>query len=125
MKIIIQLESLSLLILGCIVYNHLFPSTWWFFIIIFFVPDISFAGYVVSNRIGSFLYNLLHHQGFISIMILIGWTIKNETIEQIAIIFMMHSFFDRALGYGLKFTDSFHHTHLGWIGKQSNIHQGK
>ena len=24
---------------------------------------------------------------------------------------------DRIFGYGLKFGDNFHHTHLGWIGK--------
>jgi hypothetical protein len=24
---------------------------------------------------------------------------------------------DRMLGYGLKFSDGFQHTHLGWIGK--------
>ncbi len=23
---------------------------------------------------------------------------------------------DRIFGYGLKFGDNFHHTHLGWIG---------
>jgi hypothetical protein len=28
-----------------------------------------------------------------------------------------HSSADRILGYGLKYSDSFHHTHLGWIGR--------
>jgi hypothetical protein len=29
-----------------------------------------------------------------------------------------HVAVDRALGYGLKYPDSFAHTHLGWIGRQ-------
>jgi hypothetical protein len=31
-----------------------------------------------------------------------------------------HSAFDRMLGYGMKYTDSFQHTHLGLIGKATN-----
>jgi hypothetical protein len=31
-----------------------------------------------------------------------------------------HSAFDRLLGYGLKFKDSFNHTHLGHIGKSGS-----
>ena len=30
-----------------------------------------------------------------------------------------HSSMDRILGYGLKYPDSFEHTHLGMIGKSS------
>ncbi len=29
-----------------------------------------------------------------------------------------HSSFDRMLGYGLKYNDSFNHTSLGWTGKK-------
>jgi hypothetical protein len=29
-----------------------------------------------------------------------------------------HSSLDRVMGFGLKFTDSFNHTHLGVAGKQ-------
>jgi hypothetical protein len=33
------------------------------------------------------------------------------------VIMLGHSSFDRVLGYGLKYGDSFRHTHLGWIGR--------
>ena len=37
-----------------------------------------------------------------------------------AIILYGHASMDRIFGYGLKFNDSFHHTHLGWIGKATH-----
>jgi hypothetical protein len=36
---------------------------------------------------------------------------------RLGLIFLAHSSFDRAAGYGLKYFDGFNHTHLGWIGK--------
>jgi hypothetical protein len=35
----------------------------------------------------------------------------------IALSWAFHIGVDRALGYGLKLSDAFTHTHLGWIGK--------
>jgi hypothetical protein len=36
------------------------------------------------------------------------------------VIIFAHSSLDRALGYGLKFSDSFTNTHLGRIGRAAN-----
>jgi hypothetical protein len=41
-------------------------------------------------------------------------------ILSIAMIWLAHIGFDRALGYGLKYTSGFGFTHLGRIGKPSN-----
>jgi hypothetical protein len=43
----------------------------------------------------------------------------------LGLIFLAHSSFDRAAGYGLKYFDGFNHTHLGYIGKNraSNINK--
>ena len=41
-------------------------------------------------------------------------------LELAAIILFAHSSLDRALGYGLKYDDSFGNTHLGSIGKKGN-----
>jgi len=56
-----------------------------------------------------------------AIVILIGWYLHNDLIIKIGLLFMAHSCFDRALGYGLKYSDSFDHTHLGWIGKSKHL----
>lgn len=42
-----------------------------------------------------------------------GWLIA-------AIILFGHASMDRIFGYGLKFGDNFHHTHLGWKGKMKD-----
>ncbi len=36
-----------------------------------------------------------------------------------------HASLDRIFGYGLKFGNSFQHTHLGWIGKMKVKGQGQ
>jgi hypothetical protein len=41
-------------------------------------------------------------------------------ILSIAMIWLAHIGFDRALGYGLKYASGFSSTHLGRIGKPSN-----
>jgi hypothetical protein len=41
----------------------------------------------------------------------------------VGLIFMAHSCFDRVAGYGLKYFDSFDHTHLGWVGKSKGKNQ--
>jgi hypothetical protein len=42
---------------------------------------------------------------------------------KVALIFLAHSTFDRVAGYGLKYFDSFDHTHLGWIGKSKHLNK--
>ena len=119
MKNIIKLEELGLLILFSILYFVFNNGTWGFFLALFFVPDISFLFYLINKKIGAIVYNILHHKGAIALVIMIGFYFHDDTLTKIGLIFMAHSCFDRAFGYGLKFYDSFEHTHLGWIGKSA------
>ncbi len=118
MKNVLKLEELGLLALFTVVYFHFFPGTWGLYLALFFVPDVSFALYLVSARVGAIAYNILHHKGVMSIMVLTGLFLQDDLIIKIGLIFLAHSSFDRVLGYGLKYPDSFSHTHLGWIGKE-------
>jgi hypothetical protein len=117
MKYILKLEEMGLLIFFAILYNYLFPNCYWTFLALFFVPDVSFAAYLISPKTGSIFYNILHHKGLITLIIITGFLIKNDWILKTGLIFMSHSCFDRVAGYGLKYSDSFDHTHLGRIGK--------
>jgi Domain of unknown function (DUF4260) len=117
MKSLQQTEALGLLILAILAYSQMFPHAWTLFAILFLAPDLGFIGYAFSKKTGAYVYNTLHHQGLLSLLVLVGWILDYSLLQQIGIIFLAHSFFDRAMGYGLKYTDSFHHTHLGWIGK--------
>lgn len=117
MKNVLKLEQLGLLLLFTFVYFYFYPGEWGLFLGLFFAPDISFLAYLVSARIGAYAYNFLHHKGVMSIVILAGIWFNNDLVIKIGLIFLAHSSFDRVLGYGLKYEDSFQHTHLGMIGK--------
>ncbi len=118
MKNVLKLEELGLLALFTFVYFHFYPGTWGLYLALFFAPDISFAFYLISARVGAIAYNFLHHKGVMAAVVLIGLFLQDDLIIKIGLIFLAHSSFDRVLGYGLKYPDSFSHTHLGWIGKE-------
>ncbi len=120
MKKILRFESLGLFAVTTYLYFHFGFSVAPFFIF-FFLPDIGCLGYIFSPRVGGFLYNALHHQGLISIFLLLGLIINNRVLIEISIIFLSHSNFDRVLGFGLKHLDSFNNTHLEMIGKKKPV----
>jgi len=92
----------------------------WLFWALFLAPDIGFAGYSINSRIGAFTYNFLHHKGVAVIIYLAGLYFGFEPLQFTGLLLFGHSSFDRMLGYGLKYNDSFHNTHLGWIGKTAH-----
>lgn len=118
MKHIIQLEELGLFAVSVFgLYLQPFEFSWWTWILLFLAPDIGIIGYVISPKIGAITYNLLHHRLIGVTVLAIGYFAHNQYMVLTGLIFLGHSSFDRALGYGLKFPDNFKHTNLGWIGK--------
>lgn len=117
MKNVLKLEELGLLILFTVLYFQLYQGSWGLYLGLFFVPDISFALFLITPKLGAIAYNIFHHKGVIALAILVGFFLKEDMIVKVGLIFMAHSCFDRIFGYGLKYFDSFDHTHLGWIGK--------
>lgn len=93
---------------------------WWIFPVFLLVPDISIAGYLISNRSGAFIYNIVHHKGVAVAVYLAGVLTGKPVLMLAGIILFSHASLDRIFGYGLKFTDSFKRTHLGQIGKNTN-----
>jgi hypothetical protein len=123
MKNILKLESVGLFLLFTGAYFHLYSGTWGFYFALFFLPDVSFALFLISKKLGAIAYNVFHHQGVLSIVFLVGYLIQSDLTMKIGLIFLAHSTFDRMAGYGLKYFDSFDHTHLGWIGKSKHLNK--
>lgn len=123
MKNILKLESVGLFMLFTGAYFHFYSGTWGLYLALFFIPDLSFAFYLITKKIGAIAYNIFHHQGVLVLLFLIGYFVKEDSIMKVALIFLAHSTFDRVAGYGLKYFDSFDHTHLGWIGKNKNLNK--
>ncbi|MDZ7681136.1 MAG: DUF4260 domain-containing protein [Fodinibius sp.] len=115
MKHIIKLEEAALLFLSVLLFTQT-GFAWWLFAALLLVPDISMVGYGLNNRFGAFLYNIFHHKGIAILVYGIGYLIEDRYLELAGVILLGHSSMDRMFGYGLKFADSFKHTHLGKIG---------
>jgi hypothetical protein len=49
----------------------------------------------------------------------VGFTTAEPLVLSIAMIWLAHIGFNRALGYGMKYSTGFTFTHLGRIGKKS------
>lgn len=117
MKNTIKIEELMMFIVSIVFFNEL-SFSWWWYLVLFLLPDISFIGYAVSTKFGAYCYNFAHHKGIAIALCLFGIYLKNEQLQLAGIILFGHSSFDRVFGYGLKYSDSFGNTHLGKIGKQ-------
>jgi len=94
--------------------------SFWVWAILFFSPDISMLGYLMGEKTGAFFYNLFHHRGIALAFTAIGFFFQIPVLTSIGLLLFAHSSFDRMLGFGLKYTDSFQHTHLGWGGKETH-----
>jgi len=116
-KSLLILEELGLLAGSMILFSLTTHFEWWIYALLFFIPDISFAAYLINTKIGSAVYNIFHHKGMMIALIVTGYYAELEWILTVGIVFLGHAAFDRIFGYGLKFSDDFKHTHLGRIGE--------
>ena len=106
--------------LGLAIYlNSFLPFATWVFWAFFLAPDIGMLGYIVNPKVGAITYNLFHHKGIAIACYLAGYFLVVHELTLVGVILLGHSSFDRILGYGLKFSDSFQHTHIGMIGKNA------
>ena len=113
MKKLLQIEEAAITAVSVYFlsqYNLGLPFWAWF--LLFFSPDIFMLGYLVNTKIGAYIYNLAHHRAVGIIVIGVGLLLASNVCIAIGILLFAHSSFDRMLGFGLKYNDSFKHTHL-------------
>lgn len=115
MKTILKIEEAAMLMLA--VYLFQFTGySWWMFALFFLAPDLGLLGYLVNPSVGSFTYNLFHHKGIAIALYITGLMLGMLTLQFAGLLLFAHASFDRILGYGLKYKDSFKNTQLGMIG---------
>lgn len=120
MATLLRLEEVGKFLLAVFFWGYSGHS-FWMFLIILFLPDISLAGYFFGRRAGMIAYNCCHHQGLAILTGIAGFMFGLSLMVDVSLILFAHSSLDRILGYGLKFSDHFGHTHLGWIGKNNTF----
>ena len=114
LKYSLKMEELAMFLVGLYAL-HLTGAALplWVYFLLFFAPDIGMLGYLVNTRTGAFTYNLFHHKGIALLVFMAGLWNMHEVLLTTGAILFAHSSFDRILGYGLKYPDSFKNTHLG------------
>jgi hypothetical protein len=111
---VLRLEGLMLLAVSVALYARL-QGEWRLFAELFLVPDLSFVAYLFGPRAGAFAYNAMHST--IGPLMLLSASVLAPMAAPVALIWLAHVGFDRALGYGLKYPSAFADTHLGRIGR--------
>ena len=113
--LILRAEGLAL---GCAA-TALYATTgvsWWLFAPLALVPDLFMAGYALGPRIGAAIYNAVHSTLAPLTLAALAYGWGATIVLAVALVWLAHVGFDRALGYGLKLPEGFRHTHLGTVG---------
>lgn len=101
---------------------------WWWLLALFLVFDLSMLGYAKSPALGALGYNAVHNYT-VPALLAAAYALTGFFAEPIWILGLLagtwgfHVAADRALGYGLKLSEGFEHTHLGRIGQSRSDHR--
>jgi hypothetical protein len=115
-RVILRLEGAALLV-GAAFFFWRLDGSWILFAVLFLAPDLSFLAYRVSPRVGAIGYNAVHSTLGPFVLLAASAGLAWALGERLALIWLAHVGFDRALGYGLKYAAAFGDTHLGRAGK--------
>jgi hypothetical protein len=120
---ILRVEGLAILGVSLLLYRQ-FGGGWGLLALCFLLPDLTMLGYLAGPRVGATLYNLAH--SYIGPILLWAATrsISSSWGVFAVLIWTAHLGFDRAAGYGLKYSSSFRDTHLGTLGRPSGVATG-
>lgn len=84
----------------------------WLVVVLALAPDVGMLGYRWNPRIGAWTYNLLHWYPLPFALGVGGVVLSVDVAVWSAFVWIGHIGVDRAVGYGLKHSDAFDHTHL-------------
>lgn len=111
-SVVLRLDGLAVTLASIVLYRELGMS-WWVFVVLFLVPDVSILAYLLNARVGATVYNLMHTYVWPAGMFAMGFLSARGTLMGVALIWMAHIAIDRALGFGLKYSDApFRETHV-------------
>jgi hypothetical protein len=112
----LRLEGMAAFIAGLALYGWL-GGSWLLVVPLLLLPDLSAVGYLRGPRLGAFTYNLVHNWALGLGVLGLAVATNSVPLAIAGAILDAHVGMDRAVGYGLKLSTSFHDTHLGRMGK--------
>lgn len=114
-RLLLQAEGLIALAGSALAFGAL-GGSWSVFALLFLLPDLSMLGYALDRRIGAALYNCGHTYLSPALFGALSFVLGYADVYPLALIWTAHIGFDRILGYGLKYPESFGSTHLTTMG---------
>jgi Domain of unknown function (DUF4260) len=109
--VLLRLEGALVLFAAIYAYAEM-ATGWLMFAVLFLAPDVFMLGYAKNSRWGALGYNAGHSYLMPAALFASGWMFSITTLSAVALIWIGHIGFDRALGYGLKYADGFKISHL-------------
>jgi len=102
MKYSIKLEEAAMTLLSIyFMFSLSIDMRWWWFIPLFFSPDLSMIGLFMKNNTGRFIYSIFHNKALAIGVIFVGLLLNINYLQFSGLILFGHSSFDRFLGLGL------------------------
>src|ERR1051325_5487296 len=101
-RLMLRAEGVVLLVAGTALFAYSGES-YWLYALLFFAPDLGFAGYLLGPRKGAAIYNALHTTLAPALLAGIALLADLRVALSLAAIWAAHIGFDRAPGYGLKY----------------------
>ena len=112
----LRLEGAAAFIAGLALYGWL-GGPWLLVVPLLLLPDLSAVGYLRGPRLGAVTYNVVHNWTLGLAVLGVGLATAIAPIAIAGAVLVAHVGMDRAAGYGLKLSTSFHDTHLGRMGR--------
>lgn len=115
-RTLLQLEGAAIFASTVYLYRYKSLGSWPLFLGALLLPDLAMGGYLANTRVGAVTYNLLHTETPAVALLVAGLVSDWKEGMTAGLIWLAHIGMDRMFGFGLKYGDSFGHTHLGSIG---------
>jgi hypothetical protein len=119
-RLLLRAEGLVVLAASVAAYAQ-FGAGWGWFAALFLLPDVSFLAYLAGPRAGAWAYNAMHSYLGAVALLAVGVLGGMPMLLAVGLVWCAHIGFDRLLGYGLKYSAGFGHTHLGRLGRRDPV----
>jgi len=119
-RVLLRLEGAALFALATFLFWKT-GTSWWLYAALILAPDLSFLGYLGGPRVGAVVYNAAHTLIGPAALAAAGFLLPSFDMIAVALIWIAHLGADRALGFGLKYSEGFGYTHLGRLGRAASL----
>lgn len=111
---VLRLEGAAVALAAGLAYQSL-EGSWFWFAVLFLVPDLFMLGYLAGPRVGAVVYNVGHTYLFPAALLALWLAVQEIDVLRVCALWTAHIGVDRLIGFGLKDPVGFKHTHLGRV----------